>query len=151
MEQVRDLRDNVRFAPTRGKFKIYYIDEVHMLSTAAFNALLKTLEEPPPGVKFVFCTTEPNKVPDTILSRCQRFDFNSINTQRIAERLTEIAAAEGVQVESDAIELVARRAAALESLSHDAVFADESSLDELEVQSGEDHDVAPLLTTRLSV
>ncbi len=81
-----------------------------MLTNEAFNALLKTLEEPPPNVKFVFCTTEPNKVPDTILSRCQRFDFAPIATQQIVERLHEIAAAEGYQAEPAALELVARRA-----------------------------------------
>jgi len=94
----------------RTQFKVYIIDEVHMLTKEAFNALLKTLEEPPPNVKFVFCTTEPNKVPDTILSRCQRFDFSSINDKSIGDRLREIAAAEGFEVSEDALELVARRA-----------------------------------------
>ena len=94
----------------RARYKIYIIDEVHMLTNEAFNALLKTLEEPPPNVKFVFCTTEPNKVPDTILSRCQRFDFAPIATQQIIERLHEIATAEGYQAEPAALEIVARRA-----------------------------------------
>jgi DNA polymerase-3 subunit gamma/tau len=111
IDDIRSLRANVNVKSMRTKYKVYIVDEVHMLTREAFNALLKTLEEPPPGVKFVFCTTEPNKVPDTILSRCQRFDFSSINTQRISERLTEIAAAEGVEVEPAAVELVARRAA----------------------------------------
>ncbi len=75
VDEVRDLRQNVGFRPTRGRYKIYIIDEVHMLTTAAFNALLKTLEEPPPHVKFIFATTEVQKIPITILSRCQRFDF----------------------------------------------------------------------------
>ncbi|MFK7820535.1 MAG: DNA polymerase III subunit gamma/tau [Planctomycetaceae bacterium] len=111
IDDIRSLRANVNVKSMRTKYKVYIVDEVHMLTREAFNALLKTLEEPPPGVKFVFCTTEPNKVPDTILSRCQRFDFSSINTQRISERLTEIASVEGVEVEPAAVELVARRAA----------------------------------------
>ena len=98
VEQVRDLRDNVRFAPTRGKFKIYYIDEVHMLSTAAFNALLKTLEEPPEHVKFIFATTEPNKILPTIISRCQRFDLRPISTEIIAKHLQFISSEEGVNL-----------------------------------------------------
>ena len=87
VEQVRDLRETSRYAPAQGKFKIYIIDEVHMLSTAAFNALLKTLEEPPPHVKFVFATTEVQKVLPTILSRCQRFDLKPISTELISGRL----------------------------------------------------------------
>ena len=111
IDDIRQLRANVNIKSMRSKYKVYIIDEVHMLTREAFNALLKTLEEPPPNVKFVFCTTEPNKVPDTILSRCQRFDFGTIATGSIAARLTQIAAAEGIQVDPDAIELVARRAA----------------------------------------
>jgi DNA polymerase III subunit gamma/tau len=84
VEQVRELRDNVKFAPTRCSYKIYYIDEVHMLTTGAFNALLKTLEEPPPHVKFIFATTEPNKILPTIISRCQRFDLRRIPNAIIA-------------------------------------------------------------------
>jgi DNA polymerase III subunit gamma/tau len=110
IDDIRLLRSNVGVKPMRAKYKVYIIDEVHMLTNEAFNALLKTLEEPPPNVKFIFCTTEPNKVPDTILSRCQRFDFAAIATQKIAERLHEIAVAEGCQVEPAALELVARRA-----------------------------------------
>ena len=87
VEQVRDLRETVRYAPAQGRYKIYIIDEVHMLSTAAFNALLKTLEEPPPHVKFVFATTDVQKVLPTILSRCQRFDLKPIPTELIVERL----------------------------------------------------------------
>ena len=83
----------------RSPYKVYIIDEVHMLTKEAFNALLKTLEEPPPNVKFIFCTTEPNKVPDTILSRCQRFDFGTIAASSISGRLAQIAEAEGVDVE----------------------------------------------------
>jgi DNA polymerase-3 subunit gamma/tau len=111
IDEIRDLRANVNIKPMRCRYKIYIIDEVHMLTTPAFNALLKTLEEPPANVKFIFCTTEPDKVPDTILSRCQRFDFGTIATAMIKQRLAEIAAAEGVSVEPAALELVARRAA----------------------------------------
>ncbi len=111
VDHIRDLRGNVTVKPMRAKFKVYIIDEVHMLSKAAFNALLKTLEEPPGGVKFVFCTTEPNKLPDTILSRVQRFDFATVHIQNIIQRLASIAEAEGYAVEQPALELVARRAA----------------------------------------
>src|SRR5213593_2432809 len=90
VEQVRELRDNVRYAPTKGKYKIYIIDEVHMLTAQAFNALLKTLEEPPPHVKFVFATTDPQKVPPTILSRCQRFDFRPVPDQDVVALLSKI-------------------------------------------------------------
>ena len=110
IDDIRSLRANVNVKSMRTRHKMYIIDEVHMLTKEAFNALLKTLEEPPPNVKFVFCTTEPNKVPDTILSRCQRFDFATIETTNIIARLQEIAEAEGYQVEPDALELVARRA-----------------------------------------
>ena len=111
IDDIRSLRANVNVRSMRTQFKMYIIDEVHMLTKEAFNALLKTLEEPPPNVKFVFCTTEPNKVPDTILSRCQRFDFSSISTDNIVGRLQQIAAAEGFEVQPEAIDLVARRAA----------------------------------------
>ncbi len=110
IEDIRALRANVNVRSMRCRYKIYIIDEVHMLTKEAFNALLKTLEEPPPSVKFIFCTTEPQKVPDTILSRCQRFDFGTIAETSIQSRLREIAAAEGVSVDSEAIDLVARRA-----------------------------------------
>ena len=111
IDDIRTLRANVSVKSMRTQNKVYIIDEVHMLTREAFNALLKTLEEPPPNVKFVFCTTEPNKLPDTILSRCQRFDFGTIETQNIITRLKEIADAEGYEVEPEALELVARRAA----------------------------------------
>jgi DNA polymerase-3 subunit gamma/tau len=110
VEQVRDLRDNVRFAPSRCRFKIYYIDEVHMLTTAAFNALLKTLEEPPEHVKFIFATTEPNKILPTIISRCQRFDLRPIGTQTIADHLSYIASNEGVTLDPSAAWAVAKGA-----------------------------------------
>jgi DNA polymerase III subunit gamma/tau len=111
IDDIRSLRANVGIKSMRSKYKVYIIDEVHMLTKEAFNALLKTLEEPPPLVKFVFCTTEPNKVPDTILSRCQRFDFGTISIDDISHRLSQLAEAEGFQVEPAALELVARRAA----------------------------------------
>jgi len=111
IDDIRQLRANVNVRSMRSPNKVYIIDEVHMLTKEAFNALLKTLEEPPPNVKFVFCTTEANKVPDTILSRCQRFDFGTIATASIANRLRQIAVSEGKQVEEAALELVARRAA----------------------------------------
>jgi DNA polymerase-3 subunit gamma/tau len=111
IDEIRTLRANVNIKPMRCRYKIYIIDEVHMLTKEAFNALLKTLEEPPSNVKFIFCTTDPQKVPETILSRCQRFDFGTIATATISQRLAEIAAAEGVAVEPKAVQLVARRAA----------------------------------------
>ena len=111
IDDIRSLRANVNIKSMRSKYKVYIIDEVHMLTKEAFNALLKTLEEPPPMVKFVFCTTEANKVPDTILSRCQRFDFGTISTDNITIRLRQLAEAEGFQVDEAALDLVARRAA----------------------------------------
>lgn len=111
IDDIRALRQNVNVRSMRSKYKIYIIDEVHMLTKEAFNALLKTLEEPPANVKFIFCTTEPNKVPDTILSRCQRYDFGTIATSSIKGRLAEIARAEGKTVDDAALEIVARRAA----------------------------------------
>jgi DNA polymerase-3 subunit gamma/tau len=110
VDNIRDLRNNVQYAPARARFKIYIIDEVHMLSKGAFNALLKTLEEPPPHVKFIFATTEVEKVPITILSRCQRFDFPGIPLPGIVERLREIVTREGLSADDEALELVARRA-----------------------------------------
>ena len=110
VDQVRDLRDQVQFAPTHGTYKIIIIDEVHMLSTAAFNALLKTLEEPPPHVKFIFATTEGDKVLPTIISRCQRFDLRRIQTPLIVERLRFICGAEHITIEDDALLAIARGA-----------------------------------------
>jgi len=110
VDQVRDLRDTVQYAPAQGKFKVYIIDEVHMLSAAAFNALLKTLEEPPEHVKFVFATTDPQKVLPTIVSRCQRFDLKPIPTPLIVERLKKIATSEKVKVTDGALECIARMA-----------------------------------------
>jgi DNA polymerase-3 subunit gamma/tau len=110
VEDVRELRDNVRYAPAKGRYKIYLIDEVHMLSSAAFNALLKTLEEPPPHVKFIFATTEPQKVLPTILSRCQRFDLHRIPTNLIAQHLQFIAGKEKFSLEPAASHAIARGA-----------------------------------------
>ena len=110
VDQVRDLREDCQYAPTQCRFKIYIIDEVHMLSTAAFNALLKTLEEPPEHVKFFFATTEAHKVLPTIVSRCQRFEFRPISDAVIAEKLTQISLAEGIEVEPGAINSIARLA-----------------------------------------
>jgi DNA polymerase-3 subunit gamma/tau len=110
VEQVRELRDNVRYAPAKGRFKIYIIDEVHMLTSAAFNALLKTLEEPPPHVKFIFATTEPQKVLPTILSRCQRFDLHRIPANLIAQHLQFIAGKEKITLEPAAGHAIARGA-----------------------------------------
>jgi DNA polymerase-3 subunit gamma/tau len=102
VEQVRELRDNVKYAPSRCRYKIYYIDEVHMLTTGAFNALLKTLEEPPEHVKFIFATTEPNKILPTIISRCQRFDLRRIPNAVIAKHLLHIAKLENVNLDEKA-------------------------------------------------
>jgi len=108
VDDVREIKEAVMYVPAVTRFKVYIIDEVHMLSTGAFNALLKTLEEPPANVVFILATTEPHKLPATILSRCQRFDFKRITVKGIEERLKEIAKDCGVSVEDDAIRLIAR-------------------------------------------
>ena len=111
VENVREeIISRVHFAPTRGRYKVYIIDEVHMLSTAAFNALLKTLEEPPGHVVFILCTTDPQKVPETIHSRCQRFDFHRISPESMVARLGAICLAESVEFEGEALDLIAQRA-----------------------------------------
>ena len=111
VENVREeIISRVSYAPTRGKWKIYIIDEVHMLSSAAFNALLKTIEEPPSHVVFILCTTDPQKVPETIQSRCQRFDFHRISLESIVSRLGAVCVKEGVEFEPEALELIAYRA-----------------------------------------
>jgi len=106
VEDIRAIRDEVNFLPTRAKYRVYIIDEVHMLSTGAFNALLKTLEEPPEHVKFILATTEPQKLPATILSRCQRFDFKRISTQDIIKRLGIICKESNIQISKEALELI---------------------------------------------
>jgi DNA polymerase-3 subunit gamma/tau len=111
IDEIRQLRANVNIRPSRARLKIYIIDEVHMLTREAFNALLKTLEEPPEHVKFIFCTTEPNKIPITVLSRCQRYDFAGIQSDAIVARLAQIVSAEGMTADADALQLIARRAA----------------------------------------
>ncbi len=111
IDDIRQLRQNVNIRPSRSRFKIYIIDEVHQVTKDAFNALLKTLEEPPEHVKFIFCTTDATKIPITILSRCQRFDFAGISTRAIFDRLRQIVEAEGVQAEDEALDVLARRAA----------------------------------------
>ncbi|MGD0585064.1 MAG: DNA polymerase III subunit gamma/tau [Oryzomonas sp.] len=109
VDDVRDLRDNIKYLPSHSRYKIFIIDEVHMLSTSAFNALLKTLEEPPAHVKFIFATTEPHKVPVTILSRCQRFDFKRILLPKLIERLRFIAGEEGISISDAALAMIARK------------------------------------------
>ncbi len=108
VDDVRTLRENVKFSPAKGKYKVYIIDEVHMLSQGAFNALLKTLEEPPSHVKFIFATTEPHKVPATILSRCQRFDFKKISPKMIQENVLRIAREEKIEIHPEGALLIAR-------------------------------------------
>ncbi len=110
VEDVRQLRNNAIYRPARARFKIYIIDEVHMISTSAFNALLKTLEEPPEHIKFIFATTEPNKVPITIQSRCQRFDFKPISKAKIAEQIQKILVEEKITAEAVVVERIARLA-----------------------------------------
>jgi len=110
IDEIRALRDNVRFAPTSGKFKIYIIDEVHQITSDGFNALLKTLEEPPAYVKFIFATTAAQKVPATILSRCQRFDFRRIQTERIVEVLKDLCKKEKIKAEEEALYVIAKAA-----------------------------------------
>jgi DNA polymerase-3 subunit gamma/tau len=118
--EVRDIIEASRYAPSRDRFKIYIIDEVHMLSAAAFNALLKTLEEPPPTVKFIFATTEYHKIPDTILSRCQEFEFRTVSRSEIASQLRRIVDAEGLRASEAALDVLARTA---EGSLRDAISA----------------------------
>ena len=111
IDEVREIRSNVQYRPSRARYKIYIIDEVHMLTKEAFNALLKTLEEPPPHVKFFFATTEAQKIPVTILSRCQRFDLGGIGVTQIVDRLRLIVTKEKLKADDEALEFIARRAA----------------------------------------
>lgn len=110
VDDVRELRDKINFAPSQGNYKVYIIDEVHMLSTSAFNALLKTLEEPPSHVIFILCTTEIHKIPATVLSRCQRHEFRRIPVPTIIKKLTELTKKEKIKIEPDALSLIARQA-----------------------------------------
>jgi len=133
VDDVRELRENIRYLPNRSRYKIFIIDEVHMLSTNAFNALLKTLEEPPEHAKFIFATTEPHKIPITILSRCQRFDFRKIPLARVASRMREISDAEQLTISDRSLSLVARQG---EGSMRDAL----STLDQVIAFSGEQVD-----------
>lgn len=110
IDEVRNIRQNVNYAPSRTRYKIYIIDEVHMLTREAFNALLKTLEEPPAHVKFIFATTAVNRLPETVQSRCQRFDFKNISVHDIEKRLSDICKAEGAQIDTAALRMIARHA-----------------------------------------
>ncbi len=110
IDEIRQLRSNANIRPSRSRYKIYIIDEVHMLTREAFNALLKTLEEPPEHVKFIFCTTDPQKIPITVLSRCQRFDFSPVQTSEILQRLQDICTNEQIEADESALSLLARRA-----------------------------------------
>ena len=141
VDDVRELRESARYSPARDRFKIWIIDEVHMLSTAAFNALLKTLEEPPPRVKFIFATTEYHKIPETILSRCQQYDFRMIPTRELAAHLRRIAGEDEITVSDGALEQIARAA---EGSARDAL----SLFDQILSFSGsevKDEDIAALL------
>ena len=130
IDEIRALRENVKFAPSYGRYKIYIVDEVHMLTTEAFNALLKTLEEPPEYVKFIFATTAPNKVPATIISRCQRFDFKRVSIKTIVELLEEISKREKFKINPDALYAIAKAA---QGSLRDGL----SILDQLSALSGE--------------
>ena len=107
VEDIRSIREEVNFLPTKAKYRVYIIDEVHMLSTGAFNALLKTLEEPPEHVKFILATTEPQKLPATILSRCQRFDFKRISNENIIKRLTTVCEKSNIEITKEALNIIA--------------------------------------------
>src|SRR6185503_11352901 len=141
VEQVRELRESARYNPARDRFKVWIIDEVHMLSTGAFNALLKTLEEPPPRVKFIFATTEYHKIPDTILSRCQQYEFRLIPARELLDHLRQVADGEKITVSDEALARIARAA---EGSARDAL----SLFDQVLAFSGaqvKDEDVTALL------
>ena len=132
IENIRELRENVKYAPARCRYKVYIIDEAHMLTLESFNALLKTLEEPPSHVKFILATTDPHKVPVTILSRCQRYDFQRIPLPRMLEFLSQAAVQENLQLSPKSLELIARHAAggmrdALTALDQVLSFAGEQA------------------------
>ncbi|MBW1800776.1 MAG: DNA polymerase III subunit gamma/tau [Deltaproteobacteria bacterium] len=141
IDEIRELRENVKYMPSSGKFRVYIIDEVHMLTKEAFNALLKTLEEPPAHVKFIFATTEPHKVPVTIISRCQRFDFKRIPVNGIIGQLEQIIRREGIEFKDSGLKIIAREA---EGSMRDA----ESLLDQIISFAGkkvEDEDIVNIL------
>ncbi len=139
VDEIRELRENVKYLPAQSRYKIFIIDEVHMLSNSAFNALLKTLEEPPPHIKFIFATTEPHKVPITILSRCQRFDFKRISLAMIFSRLRFILDQEVVSMSDEALTMVARKG---DGSMRDAL----SALDQVLAFSGDQVEDADVLT-----
>ena len=141
VEQVRELRESARYNPARDRFKIWIIDEVHMLSTGAFNALLKTLEEPPPRVKFIFATTEYHKIPDTILSRCQQYDFRMIPARELQTHLRQVASAEKIEVSDEALGRIARAA---EGSARDALSLFDQVLS-FSGQKVQDEDISALL------
>jgi len=148
IDEIRDLREKVKFAPATGQFRVYIIDEVHMLTNEAFNALLKTLEEPPGHVVFILATTEPHKVPLTILSRCQRFDFKRIPPDEITGRLKEVAAGAGIAADEEALLLIARAA---EGGMRDAlsILDQGAALGEMKVTAGDVHNI--LGTVRVDI
>jgi DNA polymerase-3 subunit gamma/tau len=141
VEQVRELRESARYNPARDRFKIWIIDEVHMLSTGAFNALLKTLEEPPPRVKFIFATTEYHKIPDTILSRCQQYDFRMIPARDLQAHLREVSDKEKIEVSDEALSRIARAA---EGSARDALSLFDQVLS-FSGQKVQDEDISALL------
>ncbi|MBN2526889.1 MAG: DNA polymerase III subunit gamma/tau [Deltaproteobacteria bacterium] len=143
VEDIRELRETVPYRPIIGRFKIYVIDEVHMLSVSAFNALLKTLEEPPPHVKFIFATTEPHKIPNTILSRIQRYDFRRISASAIIGRIKEILEEEGIHAEDAALAIVGREA--------DGSMRDALSILDQVLAAGEKHITAEYVAQLLGV
>ncbi len=141
IDEIRELRENIRYMPSSGRYRVYIIDEVHMLTLQAFNALLKTLEEPPPHVKFVFATTEPHKVPITILSRCQRFDFKRLSIGMLVDQLGKITSEEGIEIRKTGLSIIAREA---DGSMRDA----ESLLDQVASYTGlkiEDKDINDIL------
>ncbi len=138
IDEIRNLRENIRYLPSHGAYRIYIIDEVHMLTLPAFNALLKTLEEPPGHVKFIFATTEPHKVPLTILSRCQRFDFKRIPLSKIQEQIKKITESEGIEISDTSLSIIAREA---QGSMRDA----ESLLDQVVSFTGPKVEDAPLM------
>lgn len=143
VDEIRELREKIKFAPTTGRYKVYIIDEVHMLSTGAFNALLKTLEEPPQHALFILATTEPHKIPATIISRCQRFDFRSISIEDTLKRLKQVVQAEGIDIEDQALMAIAQSARggmrdALSLLDQVISYSD----DETRITENDVHEVA---------
>ena len=141
IDEIRDIREKVGFRPNEGRYKVYVLDEAHMLTEPAFNALLKTLEEPPPHVIFCLVTTDPQKIPATITSRCQRFDFKRVSVEAIVARLSFIAEQEGVTVEKAALELIARQSTgamrdAISLLDQMTSYGDEITLDQVQMVLG---------------